>query len=109
MSRARVDSHQPQPLLEGWRVAASPAGDPRDPSRLDGLDWHPARVPGTAAGALRDAGLWRPHDPRDFDADDWWFATEFEAGPAEPGEEVVLGFDGIATLAEVSLNGQPIL
>ncbi len=62
-------------------------------------------MPGTVAGALRDAGL----PIGDLDAQDWWFRTTFEATPPGPGEEVVLGLDGLATLAEVFLNGEPVL
>jgi len=69
----------------------------------------PARVPGTAAGALRDAGLWDHDDPRDFDAAEWTFTTRFSAAPTGGAEEVILRFDGIATVAEVELNGRPIL
>src|SRR5262249_29253187 len=57
----------------GWEVAATPAGAIADPSGLHGLHWIPARVPGTAAGALRDAGLWSWDTPRAFDAEDWWW------------------------------------
>jgi beta-mannosidase len=42
----------------------------------------------------------------DFDASDWWYAAQFDgAGLAD----AVLGLDGLATLAEVWLNGQPLL
>jgi beta-mannosidase len=83
--------------LEDWLVS-SPGVGPL-----------PARVPGTAAAALRDAGLWNHDDPRDFDADEWTFSTRFAAPPAAGGEEVVLRFDGLATVADVELNGRPIL
>ena len=41
--------------------------------------------------------------------EDWWFRTSFDAEPATPGEEVVLCLDGIATVAEVYLNGERVL
>jgi beta-mannosidase len=75
----------------GWEVA--PAA---------GSAWIPAGVPGTVAGAYRDAGL---PIPDDVDARDWWFRTRFEADPAGPGEELVLRIGGIATLSEVLLDG----
>ena len=65
-------------------------------------------MPGTAAGALRDAGLWDFGSERDFDAEDWWFRTEFEAAPAAAGELVLLRLDGVATVHEVFLNGERI-
>ncbi|MCW3000782.1 MAG: glycoside hydrolase family 2 protein [Conexibacter sp.] len=37
------------------------------------------------------------------------FTLEFDAAPAEPGEEVALAFDGIATSYVVRLNGETIL
>ena len=71
----------------------------------DGLTWWPAVVPGTAAGALRDAGVAAGGD---LDGQDWWFRTTFEAAPAAEGEAVVLRLDGLATMAEVLLNGERI-
>jgi len=106
--RARVVGHEVTLLDAAWE-AASTAPAPLDagPSAPpDGLDWLPARVPGTAAGVLRDAArTWTG----DLDAEDWWFRTRFEAEAARLGEEVVLHLDGIATVAEVYLNGELIL
>jgi beta-mannosidase len=75
----------------GWECAAG----------VEPAEWIPAEVPGTAAGALRDAGRWDVEDARDFDAEDWWFRTTFDA---EPGGWT-LCLDGLATIAEVTLNG----
>jgi beta-mannosidase len=111
-SRVHVDGHDTRVLSGGWQVACSPAraagggGGGRD---IEGLEWMPARVPGTAAGALADAGRWRAGEPHDFDAQDWWFRTSFQEEPAAPGEEVVLRLDGIATVAEVYLDGELVL
>src|SRR5262249_51774981 len=69
----------------------------------------PAAVPGTVAGALRAAGRWTFGSSADFEADDWWFTTCFEAAPIAPGERAVLRMGGLATLAEVWLNGERIL
>ncbi|HEV7584499.1 MAG TPA: hypothetical protein VGO14_01845, partial [Solirubrobacteraceae bacterium] len=96
-------------LSDGWETVSSAPGAFTEPQALDGLTFSPARVPGTAASALQAAGAWRPGEMHDFDACDWWFRTSFEAAPARPGEEVVLCFDGIATVAEVYLNGERIL
>jgi beta-mannosidase len=90
----RVDGHEVSALTQGWRAWTS------------GVEPLAARVPGTAAGALRDAGLWRPGDQRDLDAEEWWFATRFRAERARADEEVVLRLDGVATVAEVRLNGR---
>ena len=44
-------------LDRGWQAAATTPGAIDDPAAIDALAWLPARVPGTAAGARRDAGL----------------------------------------------------
>lgn len=80
-----------------WRCApADPGGAPSEDA------WLPAAVPGTAAGALRDAGL--PIEGRDLDAEDWWFRSAFDA---EPGAWT-LELGGLATLAEVRLNDEVV-
>jgi beta-mannosidase len=91
--------------LERWQVACSPPGACADPAHTDSLSWIEARVPGTVAAAL-DAKQWRE---RDLDAEDWWFATSFDAPDSSPGERLVLELDGIATIAEVYLNGSLLL
>jgi beta-mannosidase len=106
--RFRVDGHVRDDLAAGWQAAACAPDACATPAEAGALDWIAASVPGTAAGALRDAGLWAPGDERDFDAEDWWFRTEFEAAPAAAGEEVALRLDGVATVHEVFLNGEPV-
>ncbi len=105
----RVDGHERRELSAGWQAAPSPADTHVDPTGIDALNWCPARIPGTAAAALHDAGLWRAGDRYDFDAEDWWFRTSFDAQPPATGETVHLCLDGIATVAEVYLNGELIL
>src|SRR3954454_8647169 len=85
-------------LTEGWELSRGESGE--TPIA--------ATVPGTAAAAMRDADLWAPGDDLDFDADDWWFRTTF-ARPKGAFDEFVLELDGIATVAEVLLNGEPVL
>ena len=93
------DGHRRFHLTEGWEIAKASA-----PSEIR---WSQARVPGTVAGHLRDSGAWnldtvtcRP------DADEWWYRIRFAAEPVPQGERVMLGFDGLATLAQTHLNGQ---
>jgi len=100
---------QQHELTAGWQAARAPADLHVDPTGLDALRWIPARVPGTAAAALLDAGEWQLGDRFDFDAEDWWFRTSFAAEPVAPGEEARLRLDGIATVAEVYFNGELIL
>jgi beta-mannosidase len=69
--------------------------------------WTNATAPSTVAAALRAAGQWcLDGPPRAFDSEEWWFRRRFEAEPLAQGERLILGMDGLATLAEVWLNGQ---
>jgi beta-mannosidase len=108
-SRANVEGHEVQELTDGWEMAAAAPDSSIAPSGIDALAWLPMSVPGTAAGALRDAGRWQPAESYDFDAEDWWFRTSFTCDRPAQGEEVALQLDGIATLAEVYLNGEQVL
>jgi beta-mannosidase len=104
MNRGRcVEQNRRIAIVEGWQVAAAPAGSTLE--HLQQLDWLPATVPGTAAGALRAAHAWSWDEPRKLDAEDFWWRARVtgDAGPA------ILGLDGIATLADVWLDGQHVL
>ena len=92
------------PLEQGWEAVGVTAGatDERLLNIEDAL--LPAPVPGTAAEVVGAAG-----PDTDFDAQDWWFRLRFDAPPAEPETETVIRFGGIATLADVWLNGERIL
>jgi beta-mannosidase len=100
-------------LLAGvaWSCGASAPGTLAGPAELDGasLEWIDAQVPGTAAGALRAAGRWSwgTDDEDLLDGRDWWFRCRFD-GPAVPGP-FQLELDGLATLADVWLNGTLLL
>jgi beta-mannosidase len=116
----RATSYRTQHLDEGWEVASVEPDSIITPAELDraGTFW-PAPVPGTVAGALRRAGAWDFERPRDFDARDWWYRTRFTARAAgaqargtplvEETEHTVLRFEGLATVAEVWLNGVKVL
>ncbi len=93
------------PLADGWEVAATAPGACAGPEGLRSLEWLPARVPGTAAGATGATGA----DGRDFDACDWWFRCRFDAPDRDAAEHVLLELGGIATVADVYLNGEPLL
>ena len=94
-------------LTEGWRLAVTDAGAVSDPGGLNALtDWVPAMVPGTAAAALAGAGRFDPEAPVPLHGKDIWYATEF---PADPAGAYLLSFEGLATVAEVYLNGRKLL
>ncbi len=74
----------------------------------DNLSWIPATVPSTAASVLREASLWSLDGaPRLFDAEDVWYHTKFTIGTSS--ENLFLCCAGLATIAEVWLNGEHIL
>jgi beta-mannosidase len=108
-ARGRRLTLETRELTDGWEVACVAADASVGRDDLDRLQWLPARVPGTAASALRAAGRWDWYHERDFDADDWWFRVRFEARPAAAGEALSLALDGIATVCDVYLNGEHIL
>jgi len=93
-----------EPLSQAWECAQTGAGAIAAPEQLSSLDWIPAVVPGTFASALRAAGKWNGEPPLELDQYDIWYRARF----AGDGEEI-LHFHGLATIAEVWLNGQRIL
>ncbi len=108
----RISGHEAVPLSAGWTFAACAPDACTSPDALDAaaLHWTTATVPCTAASALRAAGGWDLDGPeRRFDAEDWWFRTTFEAPSDQPDGECWLCFDGLATVAEVWLNGSVLL
>jgi beta-mannosidase len=96
--------------LEGrWAIAAVTPGRARCPADLEtlDLDWLACDGPMTAAAALRAAGQWDAERSRNFDADDWWYRCRFTL--SDEDSPVRLHFQGLATRADVWLNGTPIL
>jgi beta-mannosidase len=93
-----------QPLSEDWQCARTDAGAFATPDDLPALPWFTASVPGTFAAASRAAGKWNAEPPFEAHADDVWYRTKFAGGERE-----VLHFEGLATIAEVWLNGELLL
>src|SRR5579862_4826257 len=106
-SDVREDVAVATPLDTGWEVASSP--EPVDWAATGALRFVPAKVPGTVASALRAQKLWKLGADLRFDASEHWLRCHFRSDPAESGEEIILQFGGIATVAEVFLNGEKIL
>lgn len=97
---------RPAPLwLDEWECAGLAAGAVHHPKELDGVlcDWFRATVPGTVASALRALG--RTWELPTLDGRDWWFRCGV---PGAPGGWL-LELGGIATIADVWVNGEPLL
>ena len=96
-----------------WECRRCPPGAVEDPEGIGVEDgsWMPATVPGTAAGTLRDRGEWRwgDDDEQLLDGSDWWYRCFFAA--SDGGEDGVweLELGGLATIADVWLNGEHVL
>ncbi len=88
-------------LADAWQCTRTLSGAAAAPSDLVAdTHWLPAKVPGTFAAALRDAGEWNGQPPLELDQYDIWYRTKF----AGDGDET-LRFEGLATIADVWLNG----
>jgi beta-mannosidase len=99
-------------LTANWELCSTPADTCSGPEELSraAVQWLPAHAAATVAACLRAANLWSLDAPiRRFDAEDWWYRLRFTARPRGSQEQLVLGFDGLATVADVWLNGKPLL
>ena len=91
-------------LAAAWSLC--PGGPERDAAPPPAGEWLAMEGPTTVAEALRRAGRWSPDAAaRDFDDECWWLRARFDA----PVDAAVLGLDGIATCAQVWLNGERIV
>jgi beta-mannosidase len=100
-----VDGRAPEALPGPWRLAVTAPGACAGPGDLDGVsDWIPAAVPGTAASALRAAGRWSETAPTPIHDRDVWYRTQLTGSG-----RFRLRFEGLATLAEIWLDGVPVL
>ena len=107
-----VSGHRRVPISAGWAFCPVVPDSVQEPSGLPAasVQWVPATVPCTVASALAKAGRWSLDGPAQrFDEHDWWFQTEFEAPAAAVGSETWLVLDGLATIADVWLNGHRLL
>ncbi|MES0810008.1 glycoside hydrolase family 2 protein [Roseibium sp. SCPC15] len=85
---------------ETWSLAIAEPG-----ASGQALDFIPAKVPGTVAGALFEAGHFDPDNPSPLHDKDVWYETRFDAAPGH----YRLQLDGLATIAEVYLNDKQVL
>ncbi len=92
-------------MIGPWQLALTAPDSASAPDALPrDLDWAPAIVPGTAAQALQAAGRWSLDRPTPLHDKDIWYRTRFAGSGAH-----TLRFGGLATIAEVWLNGARIL
>ncbi|CAO3458435.1 glycoside hydrolase family 2 protein [Azospirillum largimobile] len=105
MARIRsVTGRRITALTEGWDLTLLPPGSAGEgvPAAVGATV--PAAVPGTAAQALQAAGLWSLDDPLPLHDKDIVYRTRLTGqGPRN------LRFHGLATIAEVRLDGERIL
>ncbi|MEO8904975.1 MAG: glycoside hydrolase family 2 protein [Polyangiaceae bacterium] len=117
MARIRAaTNYEVEPIEGGWELAelSSAAGPlPTSPAEVEArgasLSWSSATCPGTVASALRTAKRWDFTSTQNFDASDWWYRARFSSTPCADGEALWLELDGLATLADVWLNGTHVL
>jgi beta-mannosidase len=111
--RAHSVSGHRHAVIEAWQVCATPPGAIADPAGLEraGLSFVTAAAPTTAAAAARVAGWSLDGPARRFDAEDWWFRARLPRvdGDAAAGDELALVFEGLATVADVWLDGVQVL
>ncbi|KQS64735.1 beta-mannosidase [Rhizobium sp. Leaf371] len=103
---ARLRLVNERTLTQGWRLVLTPPDLHADPSDLADDDGISAIVPGTVAGALEAAGLFDRTTPEPLNGQDAWFFTII--ADEAPGD-ALLRFEGLATVADVFLNGEKIL
>lgn len=81
----------------------APSEEPRTAFEPPAGPWQPAPVPGTVALALD----LKPDSEVNLDAYDWWYRLRFRM-PERWGGPARIAFDGLATLADVWLDGQHV-
>ncbi|MEO7035161.1 MAG: glycoside hydrolase family 2 protein [Polyangiaceae bacterium] len=116
MARIRAaTNHQLELLSSDWLLAEArvltteTAATSPEEARDRKLQWQPAQCPGTVASALQARGEWDWSSTRNFDGSDFWYRTRFASTPCAAGESLWLELDGLATLADVWLNGSHVL
>ena len=102
----RHDALPGQWLTEGWTLTLTQAGACERPSEIPASsESFVAPVPGTVAEALEKAGSFDRFDPKPLNHLDAWYRLTLET--AAP-KSATLYFDGLATIADIYLNDEPI-
>ncbi len=102
-------------LHSGWEFAFAAYGAVKGPQDVLGLTFRPATVPGTNLTDLQAAGLVEADTSATYEDSfapykdmDFVYRTRFEGGAAAAKKHVLLGFEGLDTVAEIFLNGECI-
>jgi beta-mannosidase len=105
----RVSGHVLHPVA-GWEACSTAPDAAGDPAAA-ALAWDlRADGPAATAAALVRTSLAVGAPPaRRFDAEDWWFRTRLPAIDVDAGDELALRLGGLATVADVWLDGTPLL
>lgn len=92
-----------RPLEQGWTLLMTEAGRYHVPADLPRTAFNiSASVPGTVAAALTEAGLFDPAHPSPLHDKDVWYRRSLAGETPGPA---VLRFEGLATIAEIFVNG----
>src|SRR6266511_3902330 len=91
----------PEQGSNSWRRSIPSPGAWASPAESKAGEWLPASVPGTAAAALAACGRWSLEDPEPLHEKDIWYRVHLP-GPIRG----MLRFGGLATIAEVWLDGR---
>jgi len=89
--------------VEHFVLVSTPAGAYADPAEVPFARGIPAHAPGTVAAALREAGTLDLSLPPDLDGQDHWYRAQLSI--ADGADEQALVCEGLATVAEVWLDG----
>ena len=101
-----LPAHLRTRLLENWSVCAVEPEKYASPPEHENIAWLALPEIMSVAAALRACHQWSlAGSVRRFDAEDWWFHVKFDAPECSHSTRWLLGFDGLATVAEVWLNG----
>jgi hypothetical protein len=107
--------------IDGWTLIAQPeiheTGAELSKPGAETKHWMPATVPGTVLTTMVDQGVYPDPDyglnnlaiPESLNKQDYWYRTEFKAPEGTSGRRLTLTFEGINYIAEVWLNGSPLV